>query len=73
MINPIFLFLGILFNSGQMNQLPAGNWKEEDTVILIKGDSPLILQIFKLGKAFLLSLLMGAINHLPEIFPLREQ
>ena len=31
------------------------------------------MKIFKLGKAFLLSLLMGAINHLPEIFPLREQ
>jgi len=28
-IKPIFRFLGFLFNSEEMNQLPAGNWKEE--------------------------------------------
>ena len=37
------------------------------------GEVQLILEIFKLGKALLLSLLMGPVNHLPKIFPLREQ
>ena len=32
--------------------------------------APLVWEIFKFGKALLLSFLMGAVKHLPKVFPL---